>query len=63
MQCEVCIQFMKLKSWYHKIMRKNKTNLKTIFLVQQKKQVKCANKHTNITNKQTTNKACTLKNI
>jgi hypothetical protein len=33
------------------------------FSATKKKQVKCANKHTNITNKQTTNKACTLKKI
>jgi hypothetical protein len=31
------------------------------FSATKKKQVKCANKYTNITNKQATNKMCTLK--
>ncbi len=38
---------------------KQKKSLKTIFLVQQKKNVQKKYKHTNITNKQATNKMCT----
>jgi len=46
--------------------KQNKKSLKNIFFMQQKKTSKMCKqiyKYTNITNKQATNKVCTLKNI
>jgi len=74
MQCEVCTQFMKLNSWHHKSCiwkmkkKQNKTKKvwKTIFFGATKKTNKMCKqiyKHTNITNKEATNKVCTFKKI